>query len=44
MLFTFEQTETNKMASLFGSVTEEQILSRNEAAVPKSTKMATKCD
>ena len=30
------------MASRFASVTEEQILSINEAAVPKNTKMATK--
>ena len=30
------------MASHFASVTEEQILSINEAAVPKNTKMATK--
>ena len=30
------------MACRFASVTEEQILSINEAAVPKNTKMATK--
>ena len=30
------------MASRFASVTEEQILSINEAAVPKNTKKATK--
>ena len=34
VLFTSEQTEKNKMAS----VTKEQILSINEAAVPKNTK------
>ena len=30
------------MASRFASVTEKQIMSINEAAVPKNTKMATK--
>ena len=30
------------MASRFASVTEEEILSMNEEAVPKNTKMATK--
>ena len=36
-----EQKEENKMASRFASVTEDQILSINEAAVPKNTKIAT---
>ena len=31
------------MASRFASFTEEQILSINEAAVPKNTKMAITC-
>ena len=39
MLFTSEKTEKNKMVSRFASLTEEQLLSINEAAVPK---MATK--
>ena len=30
------------MASRFASVSEEEILSMNEEAVPKNTKMATK--
>ena len=34
--------EKNKMASRFASVTEEQILSINEADVPNNTEMATK--
>ena len=38
MLFTSEQP----MASRFASVSEEEILSMNEEAVPKNTKMATK--
>ena len=41
-LFTSEQTEKHKMASRFASVTVKQIISINEAAVPKRTKMATK--
>jgi len=32
----------SKMASRFATVTEEQILAVNEAAVPESTKKATK--
>lgn len=31
------------MTSRFASVSEEEILSMNEEAVPKNTKMATKC-
>ena len=42
VLFTSEQPERNKMASRFASVSEEEILSMNEEAVPKNTKMATK--
>ena len=34
-----EQTEKNKMASRFASANEEQILSINEAAVRKNTKL-----
>ena len=41
-LFTSEQPKKNKMASRFASVSEEEILSMNEEAVPKNTKMATK--
>ena len=32
------------MASRFASVTEDQLLSINEAAFPKNTKVATKLD
>ena len=32
------------MASRFGSISEKEILSMNEEAVPKNTKMATKFD
>ena len=42
VLFTSEQPKRNKMASRFASVSEEEILSINEEAVPKNTKMATK--
>ena len=42
VLFTSEQPKKNKMASRFPSVSEEEILSMNEEAVPKNTKMATK--
>ena len=42
VLFTSEKPKENKMASRFASETEEKILSMNEEAVPKNTKMATK--
>ena len=42
VLFTSEQPKRNKMASRFASISEEEILSINEEAVPKNTKMATK--
>ena len=42
VLFTSEQLKRNKMASRFGSISEKEILSMNEEAVPKNTKMATK--
>ena len=32
----------NKMASRFSSISEKEILSMKEEAVPKNTKMATK--
>ena len=38
VLFTSEKTKRNKMASR----SEKEILSMNEEAVPKNTKMATK--
>ena len=41
-LFTSEQPKRNKMASRFASISEKEILSMNEEAVPKNTKMATK--
>ena len=42
VLFTSEQSKRNKMASRFASISEKEILSMNEDAVPKNTKMATK--
>ena len=42
VLFTSEQPKRNKMASRFASISEKEILSINEDAVPKNTKMATK--
>ena len=42
VLFTSEQPKRNKMASRFASISEKEILSMNEKAVPKNTKMATK--
>ena len=42
VLFTSEQPKRKKMASRFASISEKEILSMNEEAVPKSTKMATK--
>ena len=40
--FTSEQPKRNKMASRFASISEKEILSMNEEAVLKNTKMATK--
>ena len=42
VLFTSEQPKRNKMVSRFVSISEKEILSVNEEAVPKNTKMATK--
>ena len=42
VLFTSEQPKRNKMASSFSSISEKEILSMNEEAVPKNTKIATK--
>ena len=42
VLFTSEQPKRNKMASRFALISEKEILSMNEEAVPKNTKMATK--
>ena len=42
VLFTSEQPKRNKMVSRFASIFEKEILSTNEEAVPKNTKMATK--
>ena len=42
VLFTSEQPKRNKMASRFAWISEKEILSVNEEAVPKNTKMATK--
>ena len=41
VLFTSEQPKRNKMASRLASTSEKEILSMNEEAVPKNTKMAT---
>jgi len=41
-LFTSEQPKRNKMTSRFASISEKEILSMNEEAVPKNTKGATK--
>ena len=38
VLFTSEQPKRNKMASRFASITEKEIVSMNEEAVPKNTK------
>ena len=43
VLFTSEQSKRNKMASRFAWISEKEILSMNEEAAPKNTKMATKC-
>ena len=42
VLFSSEQPKRNEMASRFASTSEKEILSMNEEAVPKNTKMATK--
>ena len=42
VLFTSEQPKKNKMASRFAWISEKEILSVNEEALPKNTKMATK--
>ena len=42
VLFTSEQPKRNKMASRFAWISEKEIRSVNEEAVPKNTKMATK--
>ena len=42
--FTSEKPKRNKMASRFPSISENEILSLNQEAVPKNTKMATKFD
>ena len=42
VLFTSEQPKRNKMAFRFAWISEKEILSVNEEAVPKNTKMATK--
>ena len=42
VLFTSEQSKRNKMASRFAWISEKEILSMNEEAAPKNTKMATK--
>ena len=42
VLFTSEQLKRNKMASRFASISEKEILSMNDEAVPKNTKMSTK--
>ena len=42
VVFTSKQPKRDKMASRFASITEKEILSMNEEAVPKKTKMATK--
>ena len=42
VLFTSEQPKRNKMASRLASISEKEILSMNEEAVPKNTKMARK--
>ena len=42
VLFTSEQPKRNRMASRFASISEKEILSMIQEAVPKNTKMATK--
>ena len=42
LLLTSEQPKRNKMAFRFASIFEKEILSMNEEAVPKNTKMASK--
>ena len=42
VLFTSEQPKRNKMASRFASISEKEIHSMDDEAVPKNTKMATK--
>ena len=42
VLFTSEQPKRNKMAFRSALTSEKEILSINEEAVPKNTKMATK--
>ena len=42
VLLTSEQPKRNKMASRFAWISEKEILSVNEEAVPKNTRMATK--
>ena len=41
IIFTYQQPK-KKMDSCFASVSEEEVLSMNEAVVPKNRKMATK--
>ena len=41
VLFTSEQPKRNKMGSIFASISQNEILSMNEEAVPKNTKIAT---
>ena len=42
VLFISEQPKRYKMVSRFASISEKEILSVNEEALPKNTKMATK--
>ena len=42
VLFTSEQPKRSKMASRFALIFEKEILSKNEEAVLKNIKMATK--
>ena len=42
VLFTSEQPQRNKMGSIFASISKNEILSMNEEAVPKNTKIAIK--
>ena len=42
VLFTSEQPKRKKMASRFASISEKEILSMNEEARLKNTKMGTK--
>ena len=42
VLFTSEKPKRNQMASRFASISEKEIFSMNEEAVPKNTQMSTK--